>query len=63
MIPVVGGKYKVWTKKFGSGTTKVLLLHGGPGFNHEYMECFEDFLPSNGCVLSLFITCVSPPKL
>lgn len=38
-IPVVNGKYKVWTKKIGSGKTKVLLLHGGPGFNHEYFEC------------------------
>lgn len=48
MIPVVDGKYKVWTKRIGSGKTKVLLLHGGPGFNHEYFECFEDFLPPSG---------------
>lgn len=48
MIPVVNGKFKVWTKKIGSGKTKVLLLHGGPGFNHEYLECFEDFLPPSG---------------
>ena len=48
MIPVLNGKHKVWTKKVGSGKTKVLLLHGGPGFNHEYFECFEDFLPSAG---------------
>lgn len=47
-IPVVNGKYKVWTKKMGSGKTKVLLLHGGPGFNHEYFECMEDFLPQEG---------------
>ncbi len=32
MIPVMGGQYKVWTKKMGSGPIKVLLLHGGPGF-------------------------------
>ncbi len=48
MVSVVNGKYKVWTKKIGSGKTKVLLLHGGPGFNHEYFECFEDFLPPSG---------------
>ena len=48
MIPVLDGKFKVWTKKIGSGKTKVLLLHGGPGFNHEYFECFEDFLPEAG---------------
>ncbi|MGH9365035.1 MAG: proline iminopeptidase-family hydrolase, partial [Thermoanaerobaculia bacterium] len=23
-------------------------LHGGPGFGHEYFECFEDFLPQHG---------------
>ena len=27
---------------------KVLLLHGGPGFTHEYMECFESFFPRQG---------------
>ena len=47
-IPVVKGKYKVWTKKLGSGSLKVLLLHGGPGFNHDYFECFESFLPEAG---------------
>ena len=47
-IPVVNGRYKVWTKKMGSGKTKVLLLHGGPGFGHEYFECMEDFLPQEG---------------
>jgi len=48
MVPVVGGKYKVWTKKLGSGPLKVLLLHGGPGFGHEYLEVFESFLPQAG---------------
>jgi proline iminopeptidase len=48
MVPVVGGKYKVWTKKVGSGPVKVLLLHGGPGFSHEYLEALESFLPSAG---------------
>jgi proline iminopeptidase len=45
MIPVVGGKYKVWTKRIGSGPIKVLLLHGGPGFPHDYLEAMESFLP------------------
>src|SRR6185369_9484112 len=44
----VDGKYQVWTKKFGSGKIKMLLLHGGPGCTHEYFECFEDFLPKEG---------------
>ncbi|SDF57613.1 MULTISPECIES: proline iminopeptidase-family hydrolase [unclassified Duganella] len=48
MVPVVGGKYKVWTKKIGSGPVKVLLLHGGPGFTHEYLEAMESFLPQAG---------------
>jgi proline iminopeptidase len=48
MIPVVGGKYKVWTKKIGSGKVKVLLLHGGPGFTHDYLEAMESFLPEAG---------------
>ena len=48
MVPVVGGKYKVWTKRMGSGPIKVLLLHGGPGFSHEYLEAMESFLPQAG---------------
>jgi proline iminopeptidase len=48
LVPVVGGKYKVWTKKIGSGPIKVLLLHGGPGFTHEYLEAMESFLPQAG---------------
>lgn len=48
MVAVVGGKYKVWTKKIGSGPIKVLLLHGGPGFTHEYLEAMESFLPQAG---------------
>jgi proline iminopeptidase len=48
MVPVVGGKYKVWTKRVGSGPIKVLLLHGGPGFTHEYLEAMESFLPQAG---------------
>jgi len=48
MLPVVDGKYKVWTKRVGSGPTKVLLLHGGPGASHEYLEAMESFLPAAG---------------
>ena len=45
MLPVVGSKYKVWTKRMGTGKVKVLLLHGGPGASHEYLEVMESFLP------------------
>jgi proline iminopeptidase len=48
MIPVCGGKYKVWTKRMGSGPLKVLLLHGGPAFTHDYLEAIESFLPQAG---------------
>ena len=39
----VDGKYNVWTKRIGNGAIKVLLLHGGPAFTHNYFECFEFF--------------------
>ena len=48
MVPVAGGKYKVWTKKVGDGKIKVLLLHGGPGLTHEYFECMESYFPQAG---------------
>ncbi len=48
MVPVVGGRYKVWTKRVGSGPVKLLLLHGGPGFPHDYLEAMESFLPQAG---------------
>jgi len=48
MVPVVDGKYKVWTKRVGHSPIKVLLLHGGPGFTHEYFEVMESFLPQAG---------------
>lgn len=51
MLPVVGGKYKVWTKRLGSGPLKVLVLHGGPGLSHEYLEALESFLPAAGIEL------------
>jgi len=44
----VDGKYHVWTKRVGHGPVKMLTLHGGPGFPHDYFECFEDFLPQHG---------------
>jgi proline iminopeptidase len=51
MIPIQTpvGKFKVWTKRFGSNPTiKILLLHGGPAMTHEYMECFETFFQRQG---------------
>jgi proline iminopeptidase len=49
LIPLDGGKYKVWTKRIGNNPKiKVLLLHGGPACTHEYWECMESFLPQEG---------------
>lgn len=51
VIPVdaPGGPYQVWTKRIGNNPTiKVLLLHGGPGANHEYLECFDSYLSAAG---------------
>jgi proline iminopeptidase len=43
------GKFKVWTKRIGNNPKmKLLLLTGGPGLSHEYMECMESFLPAEG---------------
>jgi len=44
----VDRKYNVWTKRIGESAIRMLTLHGGPGFTHEYLECFEDFLPQEG---------------
>lgn len=40
--------YDVWTQRVGSGPTKVLLLHGGPGIPHDYLQPLADFLPPAG---------------
>ncbi len=44
----VDGRYNVWTHRVGSGDVKVLLLHGGPGCTHEYLEVFERHFPQAG---------------
>ncbi len=43
------GKFKIWTKRIGNNPKiKLLLLTGGPGLSHEYLECVESFLPKEG---------------
>jgi len=44
----VDGRYDVWVREVGTGDVPLLSLHGGPGFSHFYLECFEDFLPQAG---------------
>jgi len=51
MIPVntSKGTFRVWTKRNGNNPTiKVLLLHGGPGLTHEYLEAFDSYFPAAG---------------
>lgn len=51
MVPVntPSGTFNVWTKRVGNNNrVKILLLHGGPGFTHEYFECFESYFPRQG---------------
>lgn len=48
-IETPSGKFNVWTKRVGNNPTiKVLLLHGGPGANHEYFEAFDSYFPGAG---------------
>ena len=43
------GKFHVWIKRVGNNPKlKLLLLHGGPGATHEYLEAFDSFLPQEG---------------
>jgi proline iminopeptidase len=51
MIPIQTSKgaFRVWTKRIGNHPTmKVLLLHGGPGATHEYLEAFDSYFPTAG---------------
>ncbi|HEX5959732.1 MAG TPA: proline iminopeptidase-family hydrolase [Rhodanobacteraceae bacterium] len=51
MIPITtpDGTFHVWTKRVGNNPRiKVLLLHGGPGMTHEYLEVFDSFFPGAG---------------
>jgi proline iminopeptidase len=44
----IDDRHDVWVKHLGSDALPMLTLHGGPGWNHFYFECFEDFLPAAG---------------
>lgn len=51
MIPVetAKGTFRVWTKRIGNNPRiKLLILHGGPGFTHEYLEAVDGWLPGAG---------------
>jgi proline iminopeptidase len=43
------GEFRVWTRRVGDNPdVKVLLLHGGPGATHEYLQVFDRYLPDAG---------------
>lgn len=51
MVPITTpkGVFNVWTKRIGNNPKiKVLLLAGGPGFPHDYLEAFESYFPKEG---------------
>jgi proline iminopeptidase len=56
-IPVTTpkGEFRVWTRRFGNNPDlKVLLLHGGPGATHEYLESCDSYLPPAGVEYYLY---------
>jgi proline iminopeptidase len=51
MIPIStpAGPCRVWVKRMGNNPSlKMLLLHGGPGSTHEYLEAADSYLPAAG---------------
>lgn len=48
MIPIEtpSGTFNVWTRRIGNNPDiKVLILHGGPGGTHEYLQVFDSYFP------------------
>jgi proline iminopeptidase len=51
MIPIStpAGTQRVWVKRTGNNPAlRMLLLHGGPGSTHEYLEACDSYLPAAG---------------
>jgi len=51
MIPIQTpkGTFHVWVKRIGNNpAARVLILHGGPGMGHEYLEAMDSYLPGAG---------------
>jgi len=48
-IDTPSGRHRVWVKRTGNNPRlRVLLLHGGPGATHEYLEACDSYLPGAG---------------
>jgi len=49
LVDTPAGRFHVWTKRVGNNPDlKVLLLHGGSGTTHEYLEACDSYLPGAG---------------
>ncbi len=51
MLPITtpSGDARVWVKRVGNNPRlRMLLLHGGPGATHEYLEACDSYLPAAG---------------
>jgi proline iminopeptidase len=51
MIPIATpkGPHQVWVKRVGNNPKlKLLLLTGGPGLSHAYLEVMDSYLPAEG---------------
>ncbi|MGH8226018.1 MAG: proline iminopeptidase-family hydrolase [Gammaproteobacteria bacterium] len=46
--------FNVWTRRVGDQPVHMLLLHGGPGFTHEYFEGFGERLPAAGIAVHYY---------
>ena len=43
------GPHQVWIKRVGNNPKlKLLLLTGGPGLSHAYLEVMDSYLPAEG---------------
>jgi proline iminopeptidase len=48
-ISTPAGEHRVWVKRVGNNPARqLLLLHGGPGATHEYLEACDSYLPGAG---------------
>jgi proline iminopeptidase len=48
-VSTPAGDFQVWVKRIGNNPDlKMLLLHGGPGATHEYLEACDSYLPAAG---------------
>ncbi|SIT08001.1 proline iminopeptidase-family hydrolase [Alicyclobacillus vulcanalis] len=53
-IVTLSSGHHVWTRRVGTSSVRMLLLHGGPGASHEYFEIFEEYLPKAGIELYFY---------